>query len=156
MPPSREDHLTRARSEILLCDIPSSGLEIVHVAPSVANDGMIAANPDNRTTPTLPIHPAHMLPQPTGKMTIPRVPMVPPPGWKGSLSSTFGESAHVGSWHNHGEARVRVDPSTMITFFDPALTSLVEARRGRPRKDYRLKGISRARTWSACAATSRR
>ena len=105
---------------------------------------MIAANPDNRTTPTLPIHPAHMLPQPTGKMTIPRVPMVPPPGWKGSLSSTFGESAHVGSWHNHGEARVRVDPSTMITFFDPALTSLVEARRGRPRKDYRLKGISRA------------
>lgn len=138
------DTLLRAYSEILLCDIPSSGLETVHVAPSVANDGMIAANPDNRTTSTSPINPACMLPQPTGTVPIPRVPMVPPPGWKGSLPSTFGESAHVGAWHNRGEARVRVDPSTLVTFFDPALASLVAARRGRARKDFRLKGISRA------------
>ncbi|EPT03515.1 hypothetical protein FOMPIDRAFT_1047052 [Fomitopsis schrenkii] len=134
--------------EILLCDIPTSGLELVHVAPSVANDGIPAANPDDRTTLSSRTHPdsalAHMLPQPTGQVPIPRMPMVPPVGWKGSLPSTFGEGAHIGSWHNHGEARVRVDPSTMVSFFDPALASLVAARRGLERKAFRLKGISSA------------
>ncbi|TFY61120.1 hypothetical protein EVJ58_g4708 [Rhodofomes roseus] len=73
-----------------------------------------------------------------------RTTLIPPKGWKGTLPFTFLESRHAGAWHNDfpGELRVRVYPSTIISFFDPALTSLVDARRSQKREDYRAGNIS--------------
>ena len=49
-------------------------------------------------------------------------------------------------WHNQfpGEIRIRVDPSSMITFFDPSLVSLVEARRSMTRGEYRVANLSKS------------
>lgn len=70
-----------------------------------------------------------------------------PAGWKGSLrtgSSVSFEVVHAGTWHNHipGETRVRVDYSRLVSFFDPALTSLVDARSKSTKSKYRIDGIS--------------
>jgi hypothetical protein len=70
-----------------------------------------------------------------------------PPGWKGSLrtgSSVSFEVVHAGTWHNHipGETRVRVDYSRLVSFFDPTLTSLVQARANTTKSKYRILGIS--------------
>ena len=70
-----------------------------------------------------------------------------PDGWKGSLRSRESvsfESLHSGSWHNHlpGEARIRLDYSRLVSFFDPSLTSLVAARTNKTRAKYRISGIS--------------
>ncbi|KAF8262596.1 hypothetical protein EI94DRAFT_1743213 [Lactarius quietus] len=70
---------------------------------------------------------------------------MPPSGWRGSLPShTFPEAHLAGSWHNHapGETRVRLDYSGLVTFYDPSLSSLVEARYGKDRSHLRLEGIS--------------
>ena len=70
-----------------------------------------------------------------------------PPGWKGSvrsdMSSAF-EAINAGMWHNRppGETRVKIDYSRVISFFDPALSSLVEARAGKSRDQFRLNQIS--------------
>ncbi|KZT69220.1 hypothetical protein DAEQUDRAFT_710410 [Daedalea quercina L-15889] len=71
-------------------------------------------------------------------------PLHPPKGWKGALPFTFLESRHTGTWHNDfpGESRVRVYPSTLVSFFDPSLTSLVAARRSQKRDEYRAGNIS--------------
>ncbi|KZT65013.1 hypothetical protein DAEQUDRAFT_759566 [Daedalea quercina L-15889] len=72
-------------------------------------------------------------------------PSNPPEGWKGSLPAR-GAVFQAGSWHGSfpGDLRVRSDPAGMLTFFDPTFTSLVEARRGLGRDQYRLHNISRA------------
>ena len=46
--------------------------------------------------------------------------------------------------HNRppGETRVKIDYSRVISFFDPALSSLTEARIGKSREEYRLDSIS--------------
>jgi len=74
---------------------------------------------------------------------------VPPPGWRGSLPDEILVyfAAHVsGSWHDRapGETRVHLDHAGLVTFYDPTLSSLVEARQGKDRLHYRLKGISPA------------
>ncbi|KAH9916340.1 uncharacterized protein B0H18DRAFT_1215123 [Fomitopsis serialis] len=55
------------------------------------------------------------------------------------------EVKRAGTWHNNfpGEVRVHPDPSTLITFFDPSLTSLVEARRSLTRNEYNAGNASR-------------
>ncbi|TFY64483.1 hypothetical protein EVJ58_g2603 [Rhodofomes roseus] len=60
------------------------------------------------------------------------------------LAPPLMEVRHAGGRHNAfpGESRVQVDSATMISFFDPALTSLVAARRGLPRTQYRIAHIS--------------
>lgn len=68
---------------------------------------------------------------------------------KGSLrdsQSAAFEVIDACSWHNKapGETRVNVDYSALVSFFDPWLTSLVEARRNQTRKQYRILGISPA------------
>ena len=75
----------------------------------------------------------------------------PPPGWRGSLPGDILTyfAAHVsGSWHDRapGETRVNLDYAGLVTFYDPTLSSLVEARQGKDRLHYRLKGISPADT----------
>ena len=72
-----------------------------------------------------------------------------PPGWKGSVRSRVSTSFEVlnsGMWHNRppGETRVKIDYSRVVSFFDPALSSLVEARAGKPREQFRLDQISEA------------
>ncbi|KAH9926914.1 uncharacterized protein B0H18DRAFT_1004463, partial [Fomitopsis serialis] len=73
-------------------------------------------------------------------------PLIPPKGWKGTLPFTLFESRHTGTWHNNfpGELRVQIYPSTLISFFDPALTSLVTARRSQKREEYRAGNASAA------------
>lgn len=77
----------------------------------------------------------------------PRRRSVPPvPGWIGSLpTKSFTHALVAGKWHDYapGETRVRVDYSGLVSFYDPALTSLVEARRDLPRAQHRLLNISR-------------
>lgn len=116
----------------MYCDIANGGLELVSATSLVSTEGVRGPTPDG-----------------TGEFTVPRTelpirlePMIPPEGWKGSLPSSWVEVKHTGAWHNDGEVRIRVDPSAMISFYDPALTSLVEARRSTERADYRLTGIS--------------
>ncbi|KAF8262595.1 hypothetical protein EI94DRAFT_1743210 [Lactarius quietus] len=85
---------------------------------------------------------------PRNLTTLPGIPSpMPPSGWRGSLpniSRTFPEAHHAGSWHDHapGETRVRLDYSGLVTFYDPSLSSLVEARYGKDRLHLRLEGIS--------------
>ncbi|KAF8256726.1 hypothetical protein EI94DRAFT_1763311 [Lactarius quietus] len=72
---------------------------------------------------------------------------LPPPDWRGSLPNghrSAPEAYLAGSWHDHapGETRVRLDYSGLVTFYDPSLSSLVEARYGKDRLHIRLEGIS--------------
>ena len=72
-----------------------------------------------------------------------------PPGWRGNVVSgisSFFEAINAGMWHNRspGETRIKIDYSRVISFFDPALSSLVDARAGKPREDFRLDEISEA------------
>ncbi|KZT65017.1 hypothetical protein DAEQUDRAFT_697780 [Daedalea quercina L-15889] len=69
-----------------------------------------------------------------------------PNGWKGNLPVLDLEAFHAGTWHNQfpGEPRVYIDHSSMITLFDPSLTSLVEARRSMTRDEYRAANLSKA------------
>ncbi|KAH9917311.1 uncharacterized protein B0H18DRAFT_1034860 [Fomitopsis serialis] len=127
--------------ELMYCNI-SDGLELVSAHSLVANDG-VKSPLDTRDSVTAAYSSAHMAPEPTKLPPIHREPMVPPDGWKGSLPSTFAEVRHTGTWHNSGEVRIRVDPSTMVSFYDPALTSVVESRRSSKRPEYRLTGISK-------------
>ncbi|KZT69221.1 hypothetical protein DAEQUDRAFT_268672 [Daedalea quercina L-15889] len=55
------------------------------------------------------------------------------------------EVRHAGSRHNAfpGESRVQVDPTTLISFFDPALASLTASRQGLSRMQYRVTHISK-------------
>ncbi|VDC07251.1 unnamed protein product [Peniophora sp. CBMAI 1063] len=72
-------------------------------------------------------------------------PATPPAGWKGSLPSAgFSEARVAGKWHDAapGETRVRPDFTGFVSLYDPALQSLVEARRGLPHIRHRIKGIS--------------
>ena len=71
-----------------------------------------------------------------------------PPGWGGvrSGASTYLYTFNTGMWHGRtpGKTRVKIDHSRIISFFDPALSSLIEARAGKPRDQFRLDGISEA------------
>ena len=75
----------------------------------------------------------------------------PPPGWRGSLPTSVlkrFEALVTGGWHDFapGETRVRLDYAGLVTFYNPTLSSLVEARQGKDRLHHRLKGISVADT----------
>ncbi|KAF8273284.1 hypothetical protein EI94DRAFT_1716301 [Lactarius quietus] len=77
----------------------------------------------------------------------PPLPFKPPSGWRGSLPNgyrSFSEAYVAGSWHDHapGETRIRLDYSGLVTFYDPSLSSLVEARYRKDRLHLRLEGIS--------------
>ena len=76
----------------------------------------------------------------------PKHPVIPK-GWRGSLGSVIAmlfESLNAGSRYTHpaGDTRIKIDYSRVITFFDPALSSLVTARANSTRDFYRLEKIS--------------
>jgi len=71
----------------------------------------------------------------------------PPVGWKGTLMDgreAFVNTLASGAWHNQypGEPHVRIDYTSILSFYDPSLLSLVRFRHGQPRKHHRLFGIS--------------
>ena len=73
----------------------------------------------------------------------------PPPGWLGSLPGFIrgGFEAHVaGGWHDlaPGETRIQLDYTGFVTFYDPTLSSLVDARLGKDRMHHRIEKISPA------------
>jgi hypothetical protein len=112
----------------MLCDF-SNGVEVITFLNNL---------PKNKTErPDLPRRPPHSFP-PQPK---------PPSGWRGSLrkdTSNFFQAHVAGAWHDHapGETRVHLDYTGLVTFYDPTLSSLVEARQGKDRIHYRLEGIS--------------
>ncbi|KZT04754.1 uncharacterized protein LAESUDRAFT_715317 [Laetiporus sulphureus 93-53] len=148
--------------EIMYCNF-SQGLELVS-AVNVVGGGSIGGprggprkdqyltSRDRLQGLPLPESPEHGPGGPPDRPGSPRGPggpgggsPTPPPGWKGSFpNSVMHEVGHAGAWHNDfpGELRVRVDPSGLISFFDPALTSLAKARRSLTRRQYRLLNIS--------------
>ena len=121
-------------SEIMVCDF-NSGMELVSeskVIPHTVSQTLLRPDPTNLPHPILPPH------TPTMEL---------PPGWRGlprSLISTSFEVLNSGMWHNlpPGETRIKIDYSRVISFFDPKLSSLVEARAGKPRDQFRLDQIS--------------
>jgi hypothetical protein len=73
----------------------------------------------------------------------------PPPGWRGSLPRDIlgrFEAQVAGGWHDlaPGETRARLDYTGLVTFYDPTLSSLVDARQGKDRMHHRLEKISAA------------
>ncbi|KAI0060147.1 hypothetical protein BV25DRAFT_986639 [Artomyces pyxidatus] len=137
--------------EVMLCDF-SAGLEVISVQnylPKSVPDGEYEdvhefgdlsqsnarAQTRKQSCPPLP-GPSSIGPQPG-----------PPEGWRGSLPEGFTfdfQPLVTGSWRNRspGETRVHADYSGLVTFYDMALTSLIAPRRGVPRQNHRLLGIS--------------
>ncbi|KAF8262527.1 hypothetical protein EI94DRAFT_1688035 [Lactarius quietus] len=116
--------------EVMMCDVLDA-MKVVTFLDLI---------PKNQTS--IPRHfPGFPLPLP------PPIPSEPPSGWRGSLPNGYRSSreAYVaGSWDDHapGETRIRLDYSGLVTFYDPSLSSLVEARYGKDRLHLRLEGIS--------------
>ncbi|KAI0043674.1 hypothetical protein FA95DRAFT_1628815 [Auriscalpium vulgare] len=144
--------------EVLLCDF-TDGVEVVSIS-NVLPKHMPATRPRmpppgrDSDFPPPPPPPHDIIPHRAAPFVAPptRRPFPqpdPPPNWKGSLpdagSITF-EALVAGSWHNTapGETRVRVDYARVVSFYDPALSSLVEARRGLPRAGHHLGNLSTA------------
>ncbi|TFY61839.1 hypothetical protein EVJ58_g4259 [Rhodofomes roseus] len=146
--------------EIMYCDF-SDGLELVSAMPAVNEGGRPPPHgpdkPDDRTESgvsfTVPASPSferqatyHGWHTSRADLRRPYFPPNPPEGWKGTWPVINNAIRHAGSWHNDfpGDIRVHPDPSTLISFYDPALTSLVAARRSMSRDDYRPGNISAA------------
>jgi hypothetical protein len=73
----------------------------------------------------------------------------PPAGWRGSLPpDNLGrfEVEIAGGSHDlaPGETRAQIDYTGLVTFYDPTLSSLVDARQGKDRIHHRLEEISAA------------
>ena len=69
-----------------------------------------------------------------------------PSGWRGSLPTEVALEIRVAAKRHDrapGETRVRILHDKLVTFYDPAVTSLLHSRRGKPREKHRLKGISK-------------
>ncbi|EPT00657.1 hypothetical protein FOMPIDRAFT_1049431 [Fomitopsis schrenkii] len=147
--------------EIMYCDF-EQGLKLVSYMPTV--NRLSDLDPANPPVPLPPQGPRvqcsseatfHGLSQPefageyhwvTAQAPLDDPPISYPGGWKGAFPDTELEAFHTGIWHNQfpGESRVRIDPSSVISLFDPSLTSLVEARRSMTRDEYRAANLSKA------------
>ncbi|KAI0246600.1 hypothetical protein BJV78DRAFT_1356043 [Lactifluus subvellereus] len=129
--------------EVMICDM-TDGLEVITLLDLLPKNetGRNRRPPkdhpgDNPQLPPLPVPQFPPLPPWSG----------PPPNWRGSLpgeSTGMFEANRAGSWHDRapGETRVHLDLTGLVTFYDPTLSSLVEARQGKDRLHHRLKGIS--------------
>ena len=120
----------------MICDIPDSLEVITHLELLPKN---VTKDPRYRYPPPRPL---------------PHV--EPPPGWRGSLQRhifRFFEAHVAGGWHDHvpGETRTQIDYAGLVTFYDPTLSSLVDARQGKDRMHHRLENISVADTSSVLA-----
>ena len=110
-----------------------SGSQFIPHWPREESRGSNLVDMSSRSLPPWPQPPRH----------VPELPQ----GWRGGIRSAISidfEVVNSGMWHNRspGETRVKIDYSRVISFFDPALSSLVEARIGKSREEFRLDGIS--------------
>ena len=123
----------------MVCDF-DAGMELV------SGSQIVPFAPDHPLSDSVgPLH----YPPPPGSPRHPRPPRRPeiPPGWRGSphyTAPTIFEVLNSGMWHNRppGETRVKIDYSRIVSFFDPALSSLAMARIGKSREEFRLDAIS--------------
>ncbi|KAI0270729.1 hypothetical protein BC834DRAFT_529914 [Gloeopeniophorella convolvens] len=127
--------------EVMLCDV-SAGTRTVSLLDLLPKNTTVP--PPLPGTPRRPPRPPTDAPWPD-----PLPPQTgPPPGWRGSLPDRRAgyEVNLAGSWHDRapGETRVVPDPAGLVTFYDPALASLVPARRRRGALHHRLLGVSPA------------
>ncbi|KZV63794.1 hypothetical protein PENSPDRAFT_657045 [Peniophora sp. CONT] len=111
--------------EVMQCNF-TNGLSLVSSVNVLPYDGSVHPSPDMFGT---------MLGRPS-KPT--------PQGWRGSLPSIDGEARVAGKWHDRapGETRVQIKYDKLVTFYDTAVTSLLDLRLGKAREQHRLKGIS--------------
>ena len=150
-------------SEIMICDL-DTGMELVsesEIVPHYQEDFLRPGSP-HCPRPDI-VNQLHLIPPPYLPPYLPPYPppyppphpppfpptLELPPGWRGRIRSDVSSSFEVlssGMWHNRspGETRVKIDYSRVVSFFDPALSSLVEARAGKSRGEFRLDGISNA------------
>ena len=122
----------------MICDF-TSGMELVSELEVIPND-MGPVHPHSEFIS--PFHRA-LPPQPPPHRPTPQI----PPGWRGSTRSAASvafETLNSGMRHNlsPGETRIKIDYSRVVSFFDPALSSLVEARTSKTREEFRLDEIS--------------
>jgi hypothetical protein len=122
----------------MLCDF-SDGVEVITFLGLLPQN--MTERPKRPDKPRIPLPRMPPLPSPPK----------PPPGWHGSLqkdSTAFFQAYATGGWHDHapGETRVHLDYTGLLTFYDPTLSSLVEARQEKDRMHYRIEGISSADT----------
>jgi hypothetical protein len=127
-------------SEIMICDF-DAGMELVTESEVIPHDA------SNSPPHSDLVDPSHRGPPPGPLPGAPALEL--PPGWRGrprsDVSSAF-EVLNSGMWHRRspGETRVKIDYSRVVSFFDPALSSLVEARTGQSKEEFRLDKISEA------------
>jgi hypothetical protein len=133
-------------SEIMICDF-DAGMELVTESEIVPHDysafhfHLDPANQSRRGPPPAPPAPPR---SPPGTPALEL-----PPGWRGSPRSDISSSFEVfnsGTRHNRfpGETRIKIDYSRVVSFFDTELSSLVEARTGKTKDEFRLDEISEA------------
>ena len=123
-------------SEIIICSF-DTGIELVSESQIISHlqeKGRPHPNPGPIDLVSRDPPPSHTSPE-------------LPPGWRGTQSSRISigfEALNSGMWHNRspGETRVKIDYSRVISFFDPILSSLTEARIGKSRDEFRLDAIS--------------
>jgi len=126
----------------MICDF-NSGLELVSESEIIPH-----ATPEDRPhLDSISLSHRALRPQPPPRHPAPQL----PPGWRGSTRSDVSVAFEVlnsGMWHNlsPGETRIKIDYSRVVSFFDPALSSLVEARTGKAREGFRLNEISEVDT----------
>jgi hypothetical protein len=126
-------------SEIMICDF-NAGMELVTESKVIPHDDRV-----HHLLSGL-VNLFHRAPPPR---LPPGTPLELPPGWRGSSRSAVSSGFEVfnsGTRHNRfpGETRVKVDYSRVVSFFDTALSSLVEARTGKSKDEFRLDEISEA------------
>ena len=124
----------------MICDV-LDGMEVVTLLDFLPTNLTEPHNQPLVNPPDGPLPPPYQLP--------PHI--EPPPGWRGSLPNSVikrFEALVTGGWHDFapGETRVQLDCTGLVTFYDPMLSSLVEARQGKDRLHHRLEGISAADT----------
>jgi len=124
----------------MICDF-NAGMELVSESKIVPH-----ALPEDRFQSDF-IHPFQRGPPPRRPPQNPTLEL--PPGWRGSVRSGISVAFEVfssGMWHNRppGETRIKIDFSRVVSFFDPVLSSLVEARAGKSREEFRLDEMSKA------------
>ncbi|KZV73069.1 hypothetical protein PENSPDRAFT_603320 [Peniophora sp. CONT] len=132
--------------EVMYCDF-SDGLELVDsidLLPKTDSHWPWNWNPGNapRRDPG-----GSQGPGGPGRGWPPSTEVTPPTGWRGTLptaNDAIFQAVVAGSWHHRapGETRVVVDWHGAVTFYDPALTSLIDARRGLSRTQHSLASIS--------------
>ena len=131
----------------MICDF-DSGIELASESEIIPHpeghhhSGHHHSGPSNRV-----LRPPPPPPPPPPHSPAPQL----PPGWRGNIRSGVSagfEALNSGMWHNlsPGETRIKIDYSRVVSFFDPALSSLVKARTGKDRDEFRLDEISKADT----------